>query len=74
VTKLHGECCSNGFIRGCKFGDVDAYWEKDLNSKTSYSMKEYLTIELFYFILFKKNTMPYVQKAFIITWVYSKLF
>jgi hypothetical protein len=37
-------------------------------------MKEYLTIALFYFILFLKNTMPYVQKAFIITWVYSKLF
>jgi hypothetical protein len=34
VTKLHGESSSNGFIRECKFGDVHAYWEKDLNSKT----------------------------------------
>jgi len=54
VTKLHGECSSHGFIRECKFGDVHAYWEKDLNSKTSYSMKEFLTIALFYFI-FKKH-------------------
>jgi hypothetical protein len=54
VTKLQGECRSSGFIRGCKFGDVDAYWEKDLISKTSYSMKEFLTIALIYFI-FKKH-------------------
>jgi len=55
VTKLHGESSSNGFIRECKFGDVHAYWGKDLNSKTS--LNEGILnhcIILFYFI-FKKH-------------------
>ncbi len=58
MTKLHGECHSNAFIRGCKFGDVDdAYLGKDLISKTSYSMKEFLTIALIYFILLKHDAI-----------------
>jgi hypothetical protein len=62
--------CIEIVTRGSKSGDVDTCCEKGLNSKTSYSMREFLTIALLYFIF--KNMIPYLQKGFIITWVYSK--
>jgi hypothetical protein len=62
--------CVEILTRGSKFGDVDTCWEKDLNSKISYSMMELLIIALLYFIF--KKMMPYLHKRFIITWVCGK--